>query len=87
MDILWTNCNSPTAMPRYDLLFLKYANFRNGAQQPNSIIGTDALGAYLIGLGFTAQDTHNWIEEVHTKNVAFIPNVMMPEKHLADYGL
>ncbi len=87
LDILWLNAGDPGATPRYDLIFSRYAGFKNGAQQPNKIVGPAALERYLIKLGFTADDAENWAEQAHQRLSVSIPNVMMPGQHLADYGL
>ncbi len=87
LDILWLNASDTTATPRYALIFSRYAGFKNGAQQPNNIVGHAALESYLIELGFTVEDAENWIEQTHQRISVSIPNVMMPGQHLADYGL
>jgi hypothetical protein len=84
---LWVNCNAPMDTPQYNLLFLRYEGFTNGAQQPNPILGTAALGAYLTKLGFAPEYTAKWIEKLHEKNVVSISNVMMPERQLGAYDL
>jgi hypothetical protein len=88
LDIHWMNCTSPTAAPRYNLFFLRYADFKGGAQQPNSILGAAALEGYLVELGFAVENARSWIKQIHTTgDTVSIPNVMMPRQHLADYGL
>jgi len=88
LDILWLNAADTTRTPRYDLIFSRYdAGFRNGAQQPNKMAGPDTLESYLIELGFTAEDAENWVKQAHQQVSVSILNVMMPGKHLADYGL
>lgn len=87
LDIAWVNCNAPQSTPRYDLIFMRYANFKSGAQKPNSIVGTDALETYLIKVGFDAGDARDWIRKINENNIVSIPNILMPEQHLADYGL
>lgn len=86
LDILWLNAET-TATPKYDLIFATYAGFRNGAQQPNKKVGPVALESYLVELGFSAEDTENWLKQVHQHVSVSIPNVMMPGEHLVDYGL
>jgi hypothetical protein len=86
LDIFWLNSDS-RAMPRYDLIFARYAGFKNGAQQPNKIVGTASVVNYLIELGFTAENAEGWVREAHQRFCVSIPNVMMPVQHLADYGL
>jgi hypothetical protein len=87
LDILWLNTQDRTATPRYDLIFSRYAGFKNGAQQPNKLVGPTALESYLIKLGFTAGDAKNWVKKAHERVSVSIPNVIMPGQHLADYGL
>jgi hypothetical protein len=88
LDIYWMNCTSQTAAPQYNLFFLRYANFKGGVQQPNAIIGDAVLEVYLVKLGFAVQNARNWIEQIRkTGHTVSIPNVMMPQQHLADFGL
>ena len=87
LDIRCVNCDAAQATPQYDLIFLRYTHFMSGAQQPNRIVGTAALEAYLVKLGFTPDAAGNWIGKIHENNVVSIPNMMMPAQHLADYGL
>lgn len=87
LDILWLNSGLPGALPRYDLIFARYEGFKNGAQYPNKIAGPAALVDYLIELGFAAEDAENWVKQAHQRFCVSIPNVMMPDEHLADYGL
>jgi hypothetical protein len=87
LEILWLNAGDPRVTPRYDLIFSRYAGFKNGAQQPGKVVGPAALVSYLINLGFTAEDAQNWVKQVHQKLSVSIRNVMLPDQHLADYGL
>jgi hypothetical protein len=87
LDIFWSNSGDPRATPRYDLIFARYVGFKNGAQQPNKIVGPAALVNYLIDLGFTAENAENWVRQAHRRFCVSITNVMMPDEHLADYGL
>lgn len=85
LDIMWMNWGVP-GPPRYNLYFLRYANPRNGAQQPHEVIGDESLEHYLVKLGFTAEDAKQWIDKVrHERSAASIPNVWMPDEHLADF--
>jgi hypothetical protein len=87
LDIRWANSTDPTATPRYHLFFLRYANFKSGAQQPTPIVGAAALENCLVKLGFTAEDASNWVRHVHEKNSVSIRNVMMPGERIPEYGL
>lgn len=88
LDIHWMNGQSPTATPQYHVFFLRYANFKSGAHQPNVIIGASALKSYLVEIGFVVENAKKWVEQIHaTGKTVSIPNVMMPQAHLADYGL
>lgn len=88
LDILWRNAADPRVTPRYALIFSRYDQaFRNGAQQPNDIAGAGTLENYLVKIGFVPEDAAEWIKRAHEKITVSIPNVMMPGKHLADYGL
>jgi hypothetical protein len=87
LDILWMNTADKTATPRYDLIFARYAGFKNGAQQSNKIIGTYALKAYLIDLGFAVENAEFWAKQASQKFAVSIPNVMMPGDRLTDFGL
>jgi hypothetical protein len=85
LDIMWMNPDV-LGTPRYNLFFARYANFRNGAQQPYEIVGDEALENYLVRLGFTVEDAKHWIDKVHhERNAASIPNVWMPDERLVDY--
>jgi hypothetical protein len=86
LDIRWENYGS-TATAKYRALFLRYDDkFKGGAQQPKWFEGADALEAYLLKLGFTVNDTQNWIKQVHAENRSVaITHVMMPERYVADY--
>ena len=87
LDIRCTNWTDEKATPRYNIFFLRYGNFKNGAQKPNPIVGTGGLEHYLIELGFTAENTKNWIKQIREMHSVSIPNVMMPKQRLAAYGL
>ena len=87
LDIFWLNSGDQGATPRYDLIFARYEGLKNRAQQPNKIVGPDALVSYLIELGFTAKSAENCVKQIHQRFCVSIPNVMMPDDHLADYGL
>jgi hypothetical protein len=87
LDIRWTNSDDGTATPLYNLFFLRYENFKNGAQQPYAIVGISALEGYLAELGFAEDNLKDWIKQAHADNYVSIPNVMLPERHLVDYGL
>ncbi len=87
LDILWLNAGDPRAIPHYDLIFARYAGFKNGAQQPNKIVGPAALESYLITMGFTAENAVGWVKQAQQQTSVSIPNVMMATQHLADCGL
>jgi hypothetical protein len=87
LDILWINSTDTSATPRYDVIFSRYAGFKNGAQQPNKITGRAVLEDYLTGLGFTSGDSKNWVRRAHDRISVSIPNVIMPDQLLADYGI
>lgn len=87
LSILWTNFNERQSAPRYDILFSRYEGFRGGAQRPYAIVGTDALKNYLVGIGFEAENTNNWIKRFSEKRSVAIPNVMLSEKQIAPYTL
>ena len=85
LDILWENNAQPTATPRYMLIFARYQNFKNGGQPSKRLVGDYALETYLTEIGFKEQDAKEWIQQVHEKQSASIPNVMMPEAEMAVY--
>lgn len=87
LDIRWINFEDPRATPRYDLLFSRYKDFKNGAQQPYHLVETPALERYLTRLGFTAEDAKVWVSKTHEKAGVSIPNVHLTAEHLADFGL
>jgi hypothetical protein len=63
MDIFWLNSGDPNVTPRYNLIFARYAGFKDGAQQPYKITGPAALVDYLIELGFTAENAESWVQQ------------------------
>jgi hypothetical protein len=71
----------------FHLLFLRYANFRNGAQQPKLIDGVDSLERYLVCLGFSDDDARAWVARASAERSVSIPNVIMPEPELGRCGL
>jgi len=86
LNIHWENYGDPNATPKYALLFSRYKNPRDGAQQPKWVIGDNALKSYLIkDLNFTSEDTRDLIEQIKEKQYAKIQNVMMPAQFLGDY--
>jgi hypothetical protein len=73
------------ATPRYDVLFARYENFQNGAQRPNPITGTDALGRYLPQLNFDVEHANDWIKKLSEKRSVSIPNVLLTEQQITPY--
>jgi len=86
LSLAWVNWNV-SAPPRYQLLFSRYANPRDGALQPLEIIGDPALENYLVKqLGFTTETAKRWMDRVHReRNAVLIHNVIMLDECLAEY--
>ena len=87
LGIHWTNFHDLKAQPQYNLLFSRYKRFQNGAQQPFLLVGTPALENYLRRLGFADQNVLEWMTKTHKEHGVSIPNVVLSEEYLADYGL
>lgn len=86
LDIRWENYGDFRSTARYLLLFLRYKNFRSGAQQPKKIYGEAALLKYLGEIGFSASRTEELAAQLRESGSVSIPNVIMPAHHLQDYG-
>jgi hypothetical protein len=86
LDIFWENSEDRDAVPKYRLIFCRYAAFIGGAMQPNRVVGDERLRRHLQSLNFTQEQAKALINEVKRERSVPIPNVMMPLKHLAEYG-
>jgi hypothetical protein len=85
LSILWENYTQLTTTPRYRLLFTRYVRPQDGAAPAKHIVGTAALGSYLVKIGLTPNDAKHWIEQVHQKHTVAIPRIWMPEEELTVY--
>jgi hypothetical protein len=85
LDVFWENNLEPTAPPLVRIHFLRYTNFRSGAQQANRILGFSNLELYLTEIGLTSEDAKHWVKRLVENRSVSIPNVMLPEPHVAAY--
>jgi len=86
LDIRWENYRDARSTARYRLLFLRYKNFRGGAQQPKKIYGEETLVNYLGEIGFSSDSVNQLTGQLRESGSVSIPNIIMPEHYLSDYG-
>ena len=86
LEIIWQNALEQAATPKYQLFFLRYRNFKSGAQRPNIVVGTDGLESYLLDIGFKPELAKSYVAQVHVERNISINNVEMPEERLAAYA-
>jgi hypothetical protein len=87
LDLFRENYLEPRAVPEYKIHFLKYVNFRNGAQQAKRIVSSLGLVAYLIEIGFAPENAIDLAKQLNEKRSVSIANVMLPASHLDAYEL
>jgi len=83
--IFWQNRLDRTATPKYNLFFLRYRNFKSGAQRPKPIVGDDGLESYLMEI-VNPECVKSCMQRIRAGKSVCIDNVMMPEKYLPAYG-
>jgi hypothetical protein len=85
-DIIWQNNLEPNATPRFELIFLRYQNFKPGAQRTNKIVGAEALESYLLELGFDPKNARNHVERLGNERSISIDSVAMPDEFSPAYA-
>jgi hypothetical protein len=86
LEIIWQNPLEQATTRKYQLFFLRYRNFKSGAQRPNVVVGSDGLESYLLDVGFKPELAKSYVAQVHTKRNISINYVEMPEQFLAAYA-
>jgi hypothetical protein len=87
LDLFRENHLEPGAVPEYKIHFLKYVNFRNGAQQAKRIVSALDLVAYVVEIGFAPENAMGVARQLDEKRSVSIANVMLPASYLCAYEL
>lgn len=85
LDILWANHTDRHATPQYVLHFLRYRDFKDGAQPSKLIAGTGALTAYLRDLNLSDAKIKLILNYVDAEKSFDIPNLLMPKLQALSY--
>jgi hypothetical protein len=86
LDVLLANHSEILSAPEYRLLFLRYEEFKRGAQQSSQMRGIESVAIYLAELRLPVGVIIKIIGHLLEKQSVSIPNILMPVQHLEAYG-
>jgi hypothetical protein len=85
LDIFWANHAEREATPTYVLHFLRYRNFKQGAQRAKTISGQPALTLYLRNLNLTEPQIRLILSRIDADKSFDVPNILLPKPHALAY--